>query len=406
MASYNYKAATLDGRIVEGVIEAGDDRIVANKIQDMGYIPIKIGTEEKKAPVIKKLALPKRAKKINNKDLLVFTQELLTLTKSGLPLDRSLLILSRLSEKEALKEIVQGVLKEIKGGKSLSEALAEYPKVFPNLYVNMVRAGEAGGVLDQVLSRLITFLESKEELKTYFISALIYPAFLTLAGSASIAVLLLFVIPRFAKIFTDSGIPMPLTMQIMLGLSNFISGYWWLILGVVLLAVVWFRRYIGTEEGRIKWDRKKLRLPVLGPTIQKFEVAIFTRTLGTLLHSAVPLLQAMTIVKEVVGNKAIASTMDSIKSGVKKGEGLATPLKESGIFPPLALHLLEVGEESGKLDTMLLQIADAYDRDIKASIKKLISLFEPVMILVMALVIAVMVVSMLTAIFSIYDVPL
>jgi len=408
MASYSYKAATLDGKVVEGVIEAGDGRSVAGKLQDMGYVPIKISTDEKRAArngAGASVALF-RSKRIRNRDVLIFTRELYTLVKSGLPLDRSLIALSTLTEKAALKEVVQGILKQIKGGKSLSEAMTEYPKVFPKLYTSMIKAGEAGGVLDAVLLRVLEFLERTEELKTYFINALIYPALLTFVGGVSMLILMIFVIPKFASTFTSAGMPTPLALEMMLSVSRVITGYWWAILGGCLLAGLAFWRYVGTEPGRLTWDRRKLRLPLLGPLIQKMEVARFARTLGTLLHSAVPLLQAMNIVKDVVGNKAISSTMDKIKSGVKKGEGLANPIKESGIFPLLATHLLEIGEESGKLDVMLLQIADVYDSDAKAFIKNLISLFEPVMIIVMGAVIGVMVVSMLSAVFSMLEMPM
>ncbi|MBI1747598.1 MAG: type II secretion system F family protein [Acidobacteria bacterium] len=408
MATFSYKAATLDGKIVEGMLEAGDDRAVANKLQDMGYVPIKIITDEKKSGrngnKVKPLLFQRR--NISNRDLLIFTRELYTLVKAGLPLDRSLVALANLAEKDAFKEIIQGILKQIKGGKSLSEAMAEYPKVFPKLYTSMVKAGEAGGVLDPILARIMDFLERSEELKSYFINALIYPALLTLAGGVSITILMVFVVPKFASTFSDSGMPVPFALQLLMDISNIFTGYWWAFAGTLILIGVAAYRYLGTEEGRLKWDRRKLRLPLIGPLIQKMEVSRFARTLGTLLHSAVPLLQAMTIVKDVVGNKAIVSTMDKIKSGIKKGEGLAAPIKESGIFPPLATHLLEIGEESGKLDVMLLQIAEVYDGEARAFIKNLISLFEPLMIIVLGAVIGLVVVSMLSAIFSMLDVSL
>lgn len=408
MASYTYKAATLDGKIVEGVLEGSDDRSVASKLQDMGYVPIKIGTDERKVARSngKLNTTIFKSKRIRNRDLLIFTRELHTLTKSGLPLDRSLVALANLAEKDALKEIIQGILKQIKGGKSLSEAMADYPKVFPKLYTSMIKAGEASGALDSVLVRILDYLERSEELKSYFVNALIYPSLLTLVGGVSITVLMIFVVPKFAKTFSDSGMPVPFALEVLMNVSSVLTGYWWAMLGVVALLTLAFQRYIRTEQGRLKWDRRKLRLPLLGTLIQKMEIARFSRTLGTLLHSAVPLLQSMNIVREVIGNKAISSMMDKIKSGVKKGEGLAIPIKESGIFPPLATHLLEIGEESGKLDVMLLQIAEVYDRDSKSFIKNLISLFEPVMIIVLGMVIGLVVVSMMSAIFSMLDVPL
>lgn len=409
MAAYSYKAAAADGKLIEGVIEAPDDRTVALRLQDMGYIPIKIGTQAKRSRLsfdLSRNQLPWSKKRVRGRDILVFTQELYTLTRSGLPLDRSLSILAGLTERPAMREVIEQILKDIKGGKSLSEALSAHPAVFSKIYVNMVRAGEAGGFLDQSLERLISFQESAEELRSYLTSALIYPTLLTAVGGGSILVLILFVVPKFAAIFEDAGIPLPLPMQILTGIATLLSGYWWLGLGLLLVAGFAVQNYLDTEPGRLRWDRRKLRLPLIGSVLRKIEVARFARTLGTLLKSAVPLLEAMNIVKDVIDNRAIAATMDSIKTGIKKGEGLALPIRESGVFPPFALHLLEVGEESGKLDSMLLQIAEAYEQDVRNSVKRLIAFFEPAMVLAMGIIIGTVVVSMLAAIFSIYEVPL
>jgi general secretion pathway protein F len=350
--------------------------------------------------------LPWKRKRVPRKDLLVFTHELSTLVHAGLPLDRCLSILAGLTENAYLAEIIKDLLKEIKGGRSLSEALGMYPQVFPKIYVNMVRAGEVGGALDQILKRLVEYLENAEELRNYVSSALIYPAILAVVGALSIIVMMTFVIPKFAGIFENAGAPIPLPMKIMLGTSAVITGYWWLGLLAGLATLYLLRRRLQSEEGRLGWDRWKLRFPVLGAVFLRMEVSRFGRTLGTLLTSAVPLIQSINIVKEVVGNRAIAYAMEPIKSGVKKGEGLAAPVRNSGIFPPFAVHLLEVGEETGRLDAMLLQIADTYDRELRVALKRLIALFEPAVILVMGLIIGVMVVSMLYSIFSINDVPL
>ena len=235
---------------------------------------------------------------------------------------------------------------------------------------------------------------------------MIYPAILALVGSASIIAMVTFVVPKFADIFENAGAPIPLPMQILLALSSILTGYWWLILLLAILGVVSFRRSFNSEEGRLAWDRRLLKFPMLGSVMQKLEVSRFSRTLGTLLRSAVPMLQSINIVREVVGNAVILASMDDIVSGVKKGEGLAKPVKEAEVFPPFAVHLLEVGEETGRLDDMLLQIAETYDRDLRTTTKRLIALFEPAMILVMGLIIGAMVVSMLYSIFSINEVPL
>ena len=406
MAFFEYKAVTADGKIIEGTLEAADERTAVARLGEQGQFPIKLVSPDSSALLGREITLPWQRKGVPQKDLMVFTQELSTLIKAGLPLDRSLVILSDLTENPYLREIVQDLLKDIKGGKSLSEAMSVYPHVFPKIFVNMIKAGEAGGALDEILERLVEYLENSEELRDYIVSSLIYPCILGLVGAASIIVMLTFVIPKFAVIFENAGAPVPLPMKVMLAVSGILAGYWWLILLSGIGGWFGWRRYLGSEAGRLRWDRALLKLPVLGSVVQRMEVSRFSRTLGTLLKSAVPLIQAINIVKDVVGNQAIATAMEPIKSGVKKGDGLTRPIREAKIFPDFALHLLAVGEETGRLDVMLLQVADTYDRELRTAVKRLVAMFEPLIILAMGLVIGTMVVSMLYSIFSINDVPL
>ncbi len=406
MPFFEYKAVTPEGRVVEGTLEAADRAIALSRLEEQGQLPITVHSRDEDGIFGSELKLPWQRKRVRRGDLLIFTQELAALLRAGLPLDRSLTILGDLTENEYLQEIGRELLLEIKGGKSLSEGMAVYPQVFPKLYVNLIRAGEISGTLDQILGRVVEYLEGADELKNYIISSLIYPAILALVGSASIIVMVTFVIPKFSEVFQNAGMPIPLPMKIMLGLSAIVTGYWWLILGALIGVVYVWRRNLATEQGRLNWDRRMLHLPILGSVLQRLEVSRFARTLGTLLHSAVPLIQSIGIVRDVVGNKVISTAMDRVISGVKKGEGLARPIKEEGVFPLFAVHLLEVGEETGRLDEMLFQIADTYDRDLKTSVKRLVALFEPTMILVMGLLIGVMVVSMLYSIFSINAVPM
>jgi len=235
---------------------------------------------------------------------------------------------------------------------------------------------------------------------------MIYPALLSVVGLVSVTILTLFVVPRFASIFQDMGVPLPLPMAILKGLSGFLTGYWWVVLIMLAVTGFYFRRFRESEQGRLKWDRWLLRIPLLGVVLRKVEVARFARSLGTLLHGGVPLLQAMTIVREIIGNRSIAMAVEPIRNGIKKGEGIAQPMKQSAVFPPLAMHLIEVGEESGKLDSMLIQVGDVYDVEVRNSIKNLIAFFEPALILLMGVIIGTIVVSMLIAIFSINDIPL
>ena len=407
MAFFRYKAVTPEGKVVEGTLEASDHAAVLARLQEQGQLPIKVFSGEDTGGLLsREIRLPWQRKKVPQKDLLIFTQELSTLVKAGLTLDRSLSVLSDLTENAYLAEVVGELLREIKGGKALSEALSTHPQVFPKVYVNMVRAGEVGGALDQILERLEEYLEGADELRSYLISSMIYPCILVVVAIGSIIIMMTVVIPQFADIFENAGAPVPLPMMVLLVLSGFLTGFWWLILLVIGGGAYWIYSRLKTEEGRLNWDRQLLKLPVVGSVLQKLEVSRFSRTLGTLLQSSVPLIQSINLVKEIVENQAIASTMESIKSGVKKGEGLTRPIREAEIFPPFALHLLAVGEETGRLDDMLLQIADSYDRDLKRSLQRLVALLEPAIILVMGLIIGVMVVSMLYSIFSINDVPL
>jgi general secretion pathway protein F len=406
MPFFQYKVVTADGRIAEGTLEAADRKIAVARLEEQGQLPIKVFSPDEEGIFGSEMQLPWKRKRVPRNDLLIFTQELAALLRAGLPLDRSLTILGDLTENQYLKEIGNELLREIKGGKSLSEGLAMYPRVFPKLYVSMIRAGEISGALEQILARVAEYLEEAEELKGYFISSLIYPAILAMVGSGSIIIMVTFVIPKFAAIFENAGAPIPLPMQILLAISGVLTGYWWLILlALGGIGYLW-RRSMATEEGRLNWDRRVMRIPLLGSLLQRLEVSRFSRTLGTLLQSAVPLIQSIGIVRDVVSSKVISTAMDSVISGVKKGEGLAKPVKEAEIFPSFAVHLLEVGEETGRLDEMLLQIADTYDRELRTSIKRLVALFEPAMILFMGIVIGLMVVSMLYSIFSINDVPL
>lgn len=408
MPSYNYRASTMEGKIVEGIMDASDDGTVSLKLQEMGLIPVRIGAAARQNVFTREIELPwaGKRKRVRRKDLLIFTQELHTLVRSGFPLDRSLAILSQLAESPAMAEVIQDILNEVKGGKSFSEALAKYPNVFPKVYVSMVKAGEAGGALEEILGRLSSYLVSSQELQSYIIGAMIYPALLSLVGLLSVTILTLFVVPKFISIFQDMGVPLPLPMAVLHGISTFLTGYWWLALAAFFIVAAYLRTFRRSYEGRLKWDRWKLRFPLLGPVLQKIEVARFTRSLGTLIHGGVPLLQSMAIVRDIIGNQGIAAAIEPIRNGIKKGEGIAQPMKQSGVFPPLALHLIEVGEESGKLDSMLIQVAEVYDGEVRNGIKNLIAFFEPALILLMGIIIGTIVVSMLMAIFSINDIPL
>jgi general secretion pathway protein F len=303
-----------------------------------------------------------------------------------------------------MKEVVQSMLKSIRGGVSFSDSLQKHPDTFPRFYVNMVRAGEAGGVMGVILERLNEFLESSKELKDHVISAMIYPTILVATGGVSIILLLTFVLPRFSVIFAELGNSLPLSTQLLLAASEMLKSYGWLFLILLIAAGFLFRHAIASEQGRYRWDGVKLRL--LEDVVKKLETARFCRTLGTLLASGVPLLQALSNAREVIGNRVIAVAIEAVSKGAKEGRGISEPLSRAGVFPELALSMIKVGEETGTLYKMLLQVAVTYEKSLRQAVKRFMSLLEPVMILAMGLIIGFIVVSMLLAVFSISDIPL
>lgn len=397
MIVFSYRATTMSGEIVEGVIEANDEKVAIERLKNTGVIPLKIIAPRQGS--LKGKPGFRRSKA----DLLTFTTELSVLLNAGLPLDRSLNVLSDLSEGKEMKEIVQSILRSIREGGSFSDALQKHPKAFPRLYVNMVRAGEAGGVLDVVLDKLNEFLESTKELKDNIFSAMIYPVILGLVGGVSIIILLAFVLPKFSGIFAELGGTLPVTTRVLLSASNGMKTYWWVILGSLVGVWLILRSSVRTAAGRYKWDTLKLKL--MGDVVRKLETARFCRTLGTLLKSGVSFLQALNNSKDVVTNQVIANALDSVSKGAKEGKGIAGPLAEANVFPPLALSMIKVGEETGQLDTMLLRVATAYEKSLREAVKRFVSFLEPAMIIGMGLVIGFIVISMLLAIFSITDIP-
>lgn len=408
MSTYFYKAADSSGKVVSGTMEAEEERGVVAELQNMGFIPIRVALARgngRRLNVDISGQILSLFKGVSTKDVMVFTQDLSVLLEAGLPLDRALSILKDAAEKEGFKQVVGDMLKTVQGGGYLSDALAKHPRVFSTLYVNMVRAGEAGGVLEAVLGRLGTFLENSQDLRDYIKSALVYPVFLVLVGGVSIIILLTFVLPKFSIIFGDMGQAIPLTTRFLLGLSHILRDYWWVILGGLGAACFFFRRYLGTPGGRLKLDQTKISLPVAGDLVKKIEVARFARTLGTLTKSGVPILQALSLVKDVMGNQVIARSMEEVYDRVKEGERLSKPLHDMGIFPSLAIQMITVGEETGRLDSMLLRVAENYEKVVRNLVKRFISLLEPAMILAMGLVVGFIVISMLMAIFSMNDMP-
>lgn len=401
-ATFHYRAIGADGKVRTGVITAENTRTVARELQRQGLTPVYVGADEKKPFELK---LPSFGSS-RRRDVLFFTQELSTLLNSGVPLDRALSITTELTTGAQFRTVVSDILRTIKGGKSLAEALAIHPAYFSDLFINMVRAGEASGSLGQIFDRLSVFERSRDELRSYIISSMIYPTLLALVGAGSIFVLLDFVVPRFASIFDDTRMKIPVPTQMMLEASKIVQQWGWLVVLSIAGSIAAFRFYTKTGKGRLWWDETRLRIPMLGDAMRKAETSRFARAMSTLVGNTVPLVQALQISAGILVNRRMANSLKDVAQGVKRGEGIAQPLARTKMFPPLASHLLTVGEETGKLDLMFARMADIYEEETRAAIKRFTSIFEPLVILIMGIIVGAMVLSMLIAITSINDVAI
>ena len=400
MATFFFRAVASDGKLRTGSLTAETDKTVARELRKQGLTPIYVGIEQKKSFDLK---LPAFATG-HRRDVLFFTQELSTLLNAGIPVDRALSITGELTERSKFRFIVLDILRVLKGGKTLADSLATHPEYFSDLYVNMVRAGEASGSLASVFERLAEFEKSRDELRNYIISSMIYPALLATVGCASIVVLLTFVVPKFASIFEDSHLKIPTPTLIMLQVSKVVTAYWWIAASVLLVSAVSFRVYTRTTSGRLWWDTIRLKVPLLGIALRKAETARFARSMATLVGNSVPLVQSIGISGAILNNRMIAGALGEVAKGVKRGEGIAAPVRKAAVFPPLAAHLLTVGEETGRLDQMFARMAEIYEADTRAAIKRFTAIFEPMVILIMGVMVGALILSMLLAITSINDV--
>lgn len=346
----------------------------------------------------------KRSKpRVSQEQILHFTRELATLLEAGMTLDRALQILAELSDDEALVRMMESVREKVQGGDTLSSALEAQGKIFTPLYISMIKAGEAGGVLHNVLQRLTDYLERSQELRESVKSALTYPTILLTVAGLSVIGLLVGVVPQFSQMFADMGKALPLPTQIVVAIGNGLTHYWWAILAGTFLGIAFATKYFSRPDVKRRWDRRLLGWPLLGDLIAKVETARFTRTLATLLHNGLPLLAALNLVKDVISNTVIAETISEAADSLKRGKGLADPLIEKGILPPLALQMIKVGEESGNLEPMLNKVADVFDHEVRASVKRMLTLLEPALIVGLGLIVAGIIVSIMLAILGAND---
>jgi len=396
--TYSYRVRDKQGKVITGTLEADSEAVVSQRLREMGYFVI--GLEEEKVSLGKKEIhiLPP---KVKSKDITVFTRQFATMINAGLPLVKCLSILTEQTESPMLSEIVADVQHEVEMGRSLSEALAKHPNVFKELYTSMVKAGEIGGVLDDVLLRIAATLESEDEIRRRIKSALTYPVAMLCISLLLLIVMLIFVVPVFERMFRDMGASLPFLTSLIMKLSHFLTSWKGLVLlAAVIAGVIFLRRWIKTPGGRRKLDAMKLKLPVFGSLFHKMSLSRFSRTLGTLVASGVPILQALEITSSTVGNVLVSEAVDSVRIGVKEGDSIARPLGQSPLFPPMVIQMLAIGEETGALDTMLNKVSDFYDAEVSATVEAMTSLLEPVLIVFLGVIVGGIVVALYLPIFS------
>ena len=399
MPLYEYEVKKNPRETVAGVLEAESRQAAVNRLREMGYHPLAIA--EHKPEVAGKSAAVRRFHRIRQRDVNLFFRQLANLADAGLPLLRALTTLISETENPKMEDVLRQIRAGVQKGRTLAECLADHPKVFPAMYPNMVRAGETGGMLEEVLLRIAAFGEKSESLRNKVIGALIYPVFLVVVGITALFVLLSFVFAKLMTFFDDFNAPLPAATRIVMGICGFMSRWWWLVLCSVLFIVVAVRRYVSTSRGRFQVDKGLLKTPVFGPLAQRVEISKFARTLGTLIDNGVPILSALRIVVDILTNRALAQEVDSIHDDISEGESLNEALRRREHFPPSVVNVLAIGEESGKLGEACNRIADVYDGEVDRAVSAMTSLLEPALIIVMAFFVGFLVIAMLLPIFNV-----
>ena len=416
MPKFNYIALDARGNETKGSIEVASQNEAIGRVKEMGLFPTKISEAEKDKPADKKAAKSKASAKpgakkkgggmqinikipflgggVKPKVLMTFTRQLATLVDAGLPLLRGLRVLEKQERNATLKGILAELATSIEGGSTFSEALAQHPKVFNKLFVNMVKAGELGGVLEVVLKRLAEFAEKAQKIKGKVKAALFYPVAVMIVAVGIMILLMCFVVPKFKDVFAGMGVKMPGFTLLVMAISDAIKNNILMTMGLVVVLVVMFLLFIKTKFGRRLWDKFQLVMPAIGPVISKVAISRFARTLGTLVTSGVPILQALTIVRETAGNVIISNAVVKIHESVKEGETITAPMEGSGVFPPMVISMVDVGEQTGALPEMLLRIADDYDEQVDNAVAAMTSLLEPIMIIFRAVIVGSIVIAM------------
>jgi len=401
-AVYSYRVRDKSGKIVSGEIEGGSVTLVAHALRERGMVPLQI--EEKQSSILQtEIRIPGWGKRIKSKEIVIFSRQFATMVNSGLSLIRALTVLEEQTESDPLRMVLGKVRSDVERGTSLSAAMDRHPKVFSELYVSMIRAGEIGGVLDETLLRLADILEAQLNLRSKIRSAMAYPAVIGLLIVAVTTAMIVFVVPVFTNLYAElgNGASLPLPTQVLVGISKVVTGYWWLLGGLLSLAIWGLRRWIATDDGRLMWDTAKLKFPVFGKLAQKTALSRFSRTLAVLSRTGVPILQAIDIVADTSGNRLVAKALEEVKDSVRAGESLALPLSRHRVFPPMVVQMMTVGEETGELDGMLAKVADFYEGEVEDTVNALTSLIEPLLIVVMGITVGGILIALYLPIFNI-----
>ena len=395
MPTFSYSARNVSGVLQQGEIELPNRQDVVGFLRKQRLIPVKI--EEKKAALGISL---KFGSGVKTRDIVIFTRQFATMINSGLPLVQSLDILHKQSENKTLAKVIEQVQHDVESGNTLADALRQHPKVFTDLYVNMVAAGEVGGILDVILLRLATFLEKNDALVRKIKGAMVYPAVIFTVAVGAVATLLIVVIPTFQNMFEGAGVALPGPTLLVIAMSEILQNYWWAIGGAIVAAIAALRYAYSTNGGQLAIDRMLLNLPVLGPMLRKSAVARFTRTLGTLVASGVSILEGLEITARTAGNRVIQDAVMESRASIAGGETISEPLKRAGVFPPMVVQMINVGEQTGGLDEMLTKIADFYDEEVDQAVEALLAAMEPMMIVFLGGIVGGMIVAMYLPIFD------
>ncbi len=396
MPVFKWTGRNRAGQEQKGEIEAPDQQAAFALLRRQGVSP---NTVKKRAKDIE-INIPGLQPGVKEKDLVTFTRQFATMIDAGLPLVQCLEILGSQTENKTFGNIIKKVQGDVEGGATFAESLKKHPKAFPDLYCNMVAAGEAGGILDTILNRLATYIEKSMALKKKVKGAMVYPTVVVTVAFLVVALLLIFVIPTFEKMFTDFGGTLPAPTRIVIDASNWMQRYWYIVIGAIILLIMGIKQYRKTEQGKLMLDRLALRLPVVGILVRKVAVAKFTRTLSTLIASGVPILDGLDIVAKTAGNKVVENAIMTTRQAISEGKTIAEPLAQTKVFPPMVVQMIGVGESAGALDSMLSKIADFYDEEVDAAVATLSSMIEPFIMVFLGTVIGFIVVAMYLPVFK------